>query len=118
MGYHWNKLNEETIGMHNGHCVINALATQKNEITEDELLERFITSTDEPADLVEYELKRILYNGLANGFIVKIGNNKYGLPSFKNIYEADCDESEGSKPSGMVLTISSPGRYMTLNYKK
>lgn len=122
-----NKLDDETIGILNGKSVITALASQKNKISEDELLEYFITSADEP-DLVENELKQILNNGVAGGFIVKTGN-KYALPSLENIYEADCDdeskdsnlsgmESKDSSLPGMELTISSPGRYIKLSYKK
>lgn len=111
---YWNEYDEETIGMLNGYCVMNALASQKSKITEDELLERFITSDGQPHDLVECELKRILYNGVIGGFIVKTGN-RYSLPNQENIYEVDCDE-EGSKdvePSGMEVTVLSPGRYIT-----
>lgn len=85
-----NKLEEEQIRIRNGHCVINALS-QNVEITEDDLLKCFITSTDEPHYLVQHELKRILDHGVASGFIVNIGN-KYALPKFENIYEADADD--------------------------
>lgn len=123
---HSNKFEEETIGTFNGQCVMKALALQKNKITEEELLEQFITLTDEPHDLVEYELKRILYTGVATGFIAKTGN-RYALPSLENRYEADCDESkddcdesaadcdesEGASLPEMKVTISKPGRYTT-----
>lgn len=114
---YWNELDEETIGMLNGYCVMNALASQKSEITEDELLERFITSTDQPHNLVEYELKRILYNGVIGGFITKTGNS-YSIPGLDNMYEVDCDEEESKdvKPPGMELRISTPGRY-AIEYK-
>lgn len=115
MDNRWNRRDEETIGMLNGHCVMNALASQKNEITEDELLERFIKSTDELEDLVENELKRILCSGVASGFILKTGS-RYALPSLENVYEADCDEGGDTKDIKMELTIKSPGRYTTLSF--
>lgn len=88
----WNELEEEEITMLNGHCVINALASEKREITEDELLEYFIESTDVLShNLVQRELNRILAVGVANGFISK-NSNKYKLPSLENIYVADADE--------------------------
>lgn len=87
-----NKLEEEQIRLLNAHCVIDALS--KNvEITEDDLLKCFITSTDKPHYLVQHELKRILDHGVASGFIVNIGN-KYALPKFQNIYEADADDDD------------------------
>lgn len=97
---HSNQLDGKTIRVYNGQCVMDALAaSQKNKITEDELLEQFTASTDASRDHIENELKRILHDGVACGFIVKTGN-EYAIPTLENLYEADCDESEGDESDG------------------
>ncbi|KAG4073078.1 hypothetical protein HA402_009497 [Bradysia odoriphaga] len=115
---HFNKLDENTVRVRNGHSVMNAIASQNNQITEDELLDQFITSTDAPRDLIEDELKEILHNGVVGGFIVKTGN-VYAIPTFENTYAADCDDSEGDESKDderegdekeYAITISSPDR--------
>lgn len=119
MDNRWYNLDEEEeIGMLNGRCVTNALAIKRKETTKNELLQSFIASTDEPQDLVEDELTRILDIGVTDGFIVKLGN-KYALPSLENIFEADYDDTNDSESEcesqpvdmDMQLIIAQPNRY-------
>lgn len=83
---------EEEIEMRNRQCVLNALVFLKNEVTADELLDCFIASNHEPHNVVRQELKRILRNGVVNGYIERNGN-KYALPSLQTMYETDCDDA-------------------------
>ncbi|XP_037033362.1 uncharacterized protein LOC119072274 [Bradysia coprophila] len=101
---HLNKLDEDTIRVRNEHSVMDAIASQNNQITEDELFEQFIMSTDAPRDLIEYELKQILHNGLVGGFIAKTGN-KYAIPTLENMYTADCDDSKGDERDRPDVTV-------------
>ncbi|XP_037039387.1 uncharacterized protein LOC119076626 [Bradysia coprophila] len=111
-------LDEDTIRVRNGHCVMDAIASQNNQITEDELFDQFITSTDASRDIIEDELRQILHNGMVGGFIVKTGN-KYAIPTLQNTYATDCDDGEGDDSKDDVregdgkqyaITISSPDR--------
>lgn len=104
-----NQIDEQTTEMLNGRCVINILASKKRKITEKQILDEFISSTDVPQDLVENELKRILHNGVTSGFIVKTGN-RYALAGLEKMYEADCDDNKDRKPS-KPCSSSNSNRY-------
>lgn len=90
----WNQLENEKIKILNGRCVINAIASKKRAITEEELLKCFISSTDDSHNLVQRELNRILAAGVENGFIEK-SCNKYALPSPGSVYVTDYDDALG-----------------------
>lgn len=84
--------NEEVeIEMFNGFCVINSLASQKHGVTENDLLECFITSGNNSRSLVQQELKCILDKGVRSGFILRKGN-KYAIRNFKRMYDTDGDD--------------------------
>lgn len=85
----WNK-DEKEINMYNGHYVIATLSYLDNKASENELLKHILSTTAEPHNLVEQELRRILNNGVRNGFIIKIGN-EYLLPTVQDDYQLDSD---------------------------
>lgn len=80
----------ETV-MHNGQCVMTALV-QNGATSQKDLLANFAECTDEPIDQIKHELKHVLTNGIAGGFILKKGN-KYAIPGSESAYETDADKS-------------------------
>lgn len=95
---HLDNVDEENVVMLNGRSVMNALAYLNSEVTENELLKLFIGSNREPRDLVQQEIKRVLDDGVINGFIGRNGN-KYGISSsMENLYQVDGDDSDEDCP--------------------
>lgn len=89
------KINNTEIEMHNVRCVIAALKFLETEPTEDELVNCFVASTDEPHILIEEELKKVLDHSVKNGWIVR-NDNKYGLASREDEYQVDGDDGDDS----------------------
>lgn len=87
MDIHTKKINDDV------RCVIEVLAYLRADASEDELVKCFETSSDEPQNLVQKEMKRILDHGVATGLIVR-NANKYGLPNWKHEYQIDGDDSD------------------------
>lgn len=84
------KFDDKEIEKLNVRCVIGALALL--EATEDELVKYFSTSSGEPQNVVEKEIKRVLDHSVINGWIVRNGN-KYALPHRDDDeYQIDGDE--------------------------
>ncbi|XP_037051199.1 uncharacterized protein LOC119085063 [Bradysia coprophila] len=94
----------EQIAMNNARCVMSAIA-QNGSITHNDLLASFAQCTEEPIDQIKHELKHVLSNGVAGGFIVKKGN-KYEIPGYDSLYETDADKGcESAAPKTVAFSV-------------
>lgn len=95
MDLHWNEDEIQEIIKLNGRAIIGVLANIKNNATAAEVSDYIINHTGltRHTDLVNQEVKRVLDNGVRDGFMVKVGN-KYALPSLEDVYQLDADEGE------------------------
>lgn len=92
MDNYWNDKEEDEekqVTKLNVRSVMNAFAMLNYDTTEREISQQIISFTGHPAKSVRHEVKRILDNGVSNGFIIQV-KNKYLLPGE---YQTDSDRA-------------------------
>lgn len=95
MDLDWNEDEIQEITKLNGRAVAGVLASMENNATAAEVSDFIINRTGltDQTDLVHQEVRRVLDNGVRDGFMVKVGNN-YATPSLQDIYHLDDDVGE------------------------
>lgn len=93
--YGWSTDEEKQINInkYNGQYVMATLRLLRSKATENELLRQIVSTVPgQPHKLVEQELRRILNNGVANGFVIKSGNEYLlPIPQLYSAYQIDSD---------------------------
>lgn len=83
-----DKYSEEESRKYNGQTVMAVLAHLGDAATADKICEEIVYAIDQPKDVVEPEVRRILRRGVTNGFLVKFGKN-YLLSGDGNTIDVD-----------------------------
>lgn len=99
---------DEQVTMNNGRCVMDALL-QNGATTGEDLLKSFAEATGQPLDGIEDELMHVLNNGVAGGFILKMGD-RYAVPrldfaNFETDADKKCEHKKETSPNCMAVTL-------------
>lgn len=71
----FNEYSEEENRMNNGHIVMSVLANLGDAASAEKICDEIVYMSDQPREIIEPEVKRILRRGISNGFLVKFGKN-------------------------------------------
>lgn len=70
-----NKYSEEESRKYNGQTVMSVLAHLGAAATAEKICDEIVYMIEQPKEVVEPEVRRILRRGITNGFLVKFGKN-------------------------------------------
>ncbi len=70
-----SKYSEQENQMHNGQMVMGVLSNLGDAATADKICDEIVYMSQQPKEVIEPEVKRILRRGITNGFLVKFGKN-------------------------------------------